>query len=93
MKLEPELHLLKGSRLQKSQPPSRIGDLVDNDPAEEKTLTIMVPGGIMYAVDEKFDIDTPLVPNDRSKVRYALKTMKNPNFSDMQTQSHVHNKR
>lgn len=26
-----------------------------------------------YAVDEKFDIDGPLFPNDRSKVRYALK--------------------
>ena len=38
-----------------------------------------------YAVDEKFDIDAPLFPNDRSKVRYALKMMKNPIFSDMQT--------
>jgi hypothetical protein len=37
-----------------------------------------------YAVDEKFDIDAPLFPNDRSKVRYALKMMKNPIFSDMQ---------
>jgi hypothetical protein len=33
-----------------------------------------------YAVDEKFDIDAPLFPNGRSKVRYALKMMKNPIF-------------
>jgi hypothetical protein len=33
-----------------------------------------------YAVDEKFDIDAPLFPNDGSKVRYVLKMMKNHIF-------------
>ncbi|KAL3440188.1 hypothetical protein BJX65DRAFT_315039 [Aspergillus insuetus] len=38
-----------------------------------------------YAIDCKFEIDHPLYPNDRSRIRYALSQMEEPIFSVMQT--------
>jgi hypothetical protein len=80
MKLEPELYFER-------ERTTEIATTVANwrahghDPADLLTgKNTDDYGPRRYAVDENFDIDAPLIPNDRSNVRYVFKMVRNPFF-------------